>query len=155
MVLDSFQAGLSWKTILHKRKGFEKAFRHYDFIQVSKFSEEEIQALYSFDGIIKNKLKINATVTNAQAFIKIIENFGSFDEYIWKFTQNKPIQSAFESQSQIPAQNEIVLSMSKDLKKLGFKFVGPTICYAFMQASGMVNDHITSCFRYNEIKNLK
>ncbi|WP_420570711.1 DNA-3-methyladenine glycosylase I [Kordia sp.] len=154
LVLETFQAGLSWITILRKRENFRKAFDNFDYKKIANYDEEKYLSLLEDAGIIRNKLKIKATITNAQTFIKIQEEFGSFSEYIWQFTDGKPIQNAFVSEKDIPATTEISDKMSKALKKQGFKFVGSTVMYAFMQATGMVNDHIVSCFRYEEIKNM-
>lgn len=152
MVLDTFQAGLSWKTILHKRDNFRKAFDNFNPDIIAEYDSKKVEALMNNSGIIRNKLKIMATVTNAQAFIKIQNEFGSFDKYIWQFTNNKTIKNKFKTIIEIPSQSKESETMSKDLKKRGFKFVGSTICYAFMQAAGMVNDHTTDCFRYKELK---
>ncbi len=151
LVLETFQAGLSWITILRKRENFRDAFDGFDFKKITNYNQEKIDALLQDTGIIRNKLKVNATVTNAQAFIKIQEEFGSFSKYIWGFTNGKPIKNAFKSLDKIPANTSLSDTISKDLKKRGFKFVGTTVVYAFMQAVGVVNDHITSCFRYQEI----
>ena len=148
IVLDSFQAGLSWKTILHKRENFRKAFAHFDYKKVAKFDEEKVQTLMQDAGIIRNQLKIRATITNAISFMDVQKEFGSFDNYIWQFTEGKTKQNKWKTISEIPATSPESDAMSKDLKKRGFKFVGSTICYAYMQAAGMVNDHLVSCFRY-------
>lgn len=155
IILDAFQAGLSWKTILHKRKNFEKAFDNFDVGKIAKYKEAKINKLLNDAGIIRNKLKINATITNAKAFIKIQKEFGSFDKYIWQFTGGKPLINYWKSLKEIPAKTKESDAMSKDLIERGFKFVGSTICYAFMQAAGMVIDHIVSCHRYREVKKLK
>jgi len=152
IVLDAFQAGLSWKTILHKRENFRKAFDNFDYKKIAKYSEEKITLLMNDEGIIRNQGKIRAAKTNAIAFIEIQKEFGTFDKYIWQFTDNKTINNKWNSLSEIPASNYISDKMSKDLKKRGFKFVGTTICYAFMQAAGMVNDHLIKCYRYKELK---
>jgi len=151
IVLDSFQAGLSWKTILYKRENFRKAFDNFDPEKIAQYNQAKIDALMSDAGIIRNKLKIHATITNAQAFLKIKEETGSFDQYIWQFTNGKTIHNQWKSLSEIPPRTIESDLMSKDLKKRGFKFAGTTICYAFMQAAGMVNDHMEGCFRYREI----
>ncbi|HNW98121.1 MAG TPA: DNA-3-methyladenine glycosylase I [Bacteroidales bacterium] len=151
MVLDAFQAGLSWKTILHRRENFCKAFDNFDYHKIAKYSEIKYQKLLTDESIIRNRLKIQATIENAKAFIKVQKEFGSFDKYIWQFVNNKPIVNKWKSISEIPAFSKESDLMSKDLKKRGFKFVGTTICYAFMQAAGLVNDHIVSCFRYEEV----
>ena len=151
LILEGFQAGLSWLTILRKRKNFRKAFDKFDFNKVATYSQRKINSLLKDSGIIRNKLKIESAVTNAKAFIEVRKEFGSFNTYIWKFTDNRPIHNRFESLKEIPARTELSDVISKDLKKRGFKFVGSTIVYAHMQATGMVNDHTTSCFRYKEI----
>lgn len=152
LLLDTFQAGLSWRTILHKRKNFKKAFDNFNYKKIAVYDENKIASLLLDEGIIRNKLKIKATITNAQAFIKIQKQFGSFNQYIWQFTNNKTIQNTREFHMQIPSTTPHSDAMSKDLYKRGFKFVGSTICYAYMQAAGMVNDHLTSCFRNAEIQ---
>jgi DNA-3-methyladenine glycosylase I len=145
IVLDSFQAGLSWKTILHKRQGFKKAFANFDVKKVAKFNEEDLARLLLDEGIIRNKLKISGTVKNAKAFIAIQNEFGSFDAFIWQFTKGKTIDNQPNSNANIPATSPESDAMSKALKSRGFTFVGSTICYAYMQASGMINDHLMSC----------
>ena len=155
MVLDAFQAGLSWKTVLHKRRNFDKAFAGFDPLKVSKFKEDKIEALLQDPGIIRNKLKVNATVTNARAFLAVQKEFGTFDRYIWQFVNHKPVISRWSSMGQIPAKSDLSDAMSKDLLSRGFKFVGSTICYAFMQAAGMVNDHLISCPRHKRVQSLK
>lgn len=151
MILDAFQAGLSWKTVLHKRKHFEKAFAGFNAAKIAKFDEKKIEALMQDTGIIRNQLKIRATVANAKLFLELQKEFGSFDKYIWQFTGHKTIQGHRKSSSEIPAKSAESDAMSKDLQKRGFKFVGSTICYAFMQAAGMVNDHVAGCPRYKEL----
>ncbi|MGA9178286.1 MAG: DNA-3-methyladenine glycosylase I [Desulfobacterales bacterium] len=153
LILEGFQAGLSWLTVLKKRKNFRKAFDTFDFNKVAKYDQRKINALQQDSGIIRNKLKIESAITNAKAFIDVRKEFGTFNKYIWNFTGNKPIHNEFESMKEIPAKTELSDLISKDLKKRGFKFVGSTIVYAHMQATGMVNDHIMSCFRYKEIIN--
>lgn len=152
LVLDAFQAGLSWSTILAKRENFRKAFDDFDYKKIVKYNQTKIEILLQDSGIIRNKLKINATIINAKEFIKVQKEFGSFNKYIWSFTEGKTIINKWKEMNEIPATSKESDSMSKDLKKRGFKFVGSTICYAFMQAAGMVNDHLVSCFRYNEIE---
>ena len=152
MVLDAFQAGLSWKTILNKRENFRKAFDDFDPEKISRYDEKKYDALMGDAGIIRNRAKIRGTIANAKAFLKIQEEFGTFDKYIWTFTGGKTIVNQWRTLSDIPAKTEISDKMSKDLSKRGFKFVGSTICYAFMQAAGMVNDHVTECFRYGELE---
>ena len=151
LILEGFQAGLSWLTILRKRENFRKAFDEFDFNKVARYDPRKINSLLQDSGIIRNKLKIESAVTNAKAFIEVRKEFGTFNKYIWKFTGNKPIHNRFESLKDIPARTELSDLISKDLKQRGFKFVGSTIVYAHMQATGMVNDHLTSCFRYKEI----
>ena len=146
LVLETFQAGLSWYTILSKREHFRKAFDQFDYQKIAKYPEEKLATLLENPGIIRNKLKIKATVTNAQAFIKTQEEFGSFSKYIWGFVGGKPIDNKPKSLSEVPATTAISDALSKDLKKRGFKFTGSTVIYAHMQATGMVNDHITECF---------
>jgi len=150
IVLDTFQAGLSWKTILHRRAGFSKAFDKFNYKKIAKYDDKKIQSLLEDEGIIRNKLKVYATVTNAQAFLAIQKEFGSFDSYIWQFTGGKPIKNKWKDHTKVFATSKESDAMSKDLYKRGFKFVGSTICYAFMQAAGMVNDHILTCHRYNK-----
>jgi DNA-3-methyladenine glycosylase I len=151
MVLDAFQAGLSWSIVLRKRENFRKALSNFDYAKIAKYNQKKIERLIADAGIIRNKLKIAATVTNAKAFLRIRKEFGSFDKYIWSFTGGKTIKNKWKTLAQIPASTKESDAMSKDLKTRGFKFVGSTICYAFMQAAGMVNDHLVSCFRYNEV----
>ena len=151
LILEGFQAGLSWLTILRKRENFRKAFDKFDFNKVANYEQQKIDSLLQDSGIIRNKLKIESAVTNAKAFIEVRKEFGSFNKYIWGFTGGKPIQNEFESLEEIPAKTELSDLISKDLIKRGFKFVGSTIVYAHMQATGMVNDHIKSCFRHKEI----
>jgi len=152
LVLEGAQAGLSWITILRKREAFRRAFDQFDPVKVAEYDDAKIAALMNNPGIIRNRAKINAAIGNARAFLKVQEEFGSFDAYIWQFVNGKPIQNAWNSLNEIPAKTNESEAMSKDLIKRGFKFVGPTICYAHMQATGMVNDHTTDCFRYEEIK---
>ena len=154
LILEGAQAGLSWSTILRKRDNYRNAFDNFDWNKIAKYSEEKIEELMSNEGIIRNRLKIGAVITNAKALKNVQEDFGSFDKYIWKFVNYKTIDNEFTELSELPSKTEQSEQMSKDLKKKGFKFVGPTICYAFMQAVGMVNDHVIDCFRYKEIKEL-
>jgi len=153
LVLEGAQAGLSWSTILRKREGYRKAFENFDAQKISRYSGNDISRLLVNSEIIRNKLKINATITNARAFLQVQEQFGSFDHYIWQFVHGRPIQNSWERMIDIPSSTSESEAMSKDLRKRGFKFVGATICYAFMQAVGMVNDHVVDCFRYEELKN--
>ncbi len=152
LLLEGAQAGLSWITILRKRENYRKAFDGFDPHKIVKYSDKKIEKLLQNPGIVRNKLKVNAAVTNAKAFLETQKEFRTFDKYIWSFVGGKTIQNRFKMLQDIPASTEISDAMCKDLKKRGFKFVGSTICYAFMQATGMVNDHITSCFRYKELK---
>ncbi len=151
ILLDTFQAGLSWSTVLNKRENFAKAFVNFDPKKIAKFNEKKIQSLLRDEGIIRNNLKIRGTVKNARAFLKIQKEFGSFDKYIWQFTGGKTIKNKWKTMNQIPASTKESDVMSKDMKSRGFTFVGTTICYAFMQGIGMVNDHIVDCFRYKEV----
>lgn len=151
MVLDGFQAGLSWAIVLKKRDGFRKAFDDFEVKRIAQYDERKIQSLMKDAAIIRNQLKIRATVNNAQKFIDVQNEFGSFDKYIWQFTNHKTITNKWVSLEQIPAKTIESDAMSKDLKKRGFKFVGSTICYAYIQAAGMVNDHLMDCFRYKEV----
>lgn len=146
LILETFQAGLSWHMILKKRENFRKAFANFDYKVVAVFDDYEVQQLLKNEGIIRNKLKIKATITNAISFIKIQEEFGSFSNYIWNFTNGKPIQNNRKSLSEVPATTPLSDEISKDLKKRGFKFVGSTVVYAHMQATGMVNDHVVDCW---------
>lgn len=151
LVLETFQAGLSWITILRKRENFRNAFDNFDYQKIAAYPESKIQDLLQDAGIIRNKLKVRATVTNAQAFIKIQDEFGSFSKYIWSFVDHTPIKNKVKDYKKAPATTPISDALSKDLKKRGFKFVGSTVMYAHMQATGMVNDHEVDCFRYNQV----
>jgi len=151
LILETFQAGLSWITILRKRENFRKAFDSFDYKKIANYDAAKIEELLQDKGIIRNKLKINATISNAVAYQKIQEEFGSFSAYIWEFVNNKPIKNSVENYKLAPANTPLSDTISKDLKKRGFKFVGSTVIYAQMQATGMVNDHETTCFRYNEV----
>lgn len=152
ILLDTFQAGLSWKTILHRRQGFKKAFANFDPAKVAQFDEKKIEELLIDESIIRNKLKVQATVTNAKHFQRLKKEYGSFSNYIWKFTGGEPIINNWEETHQIPARSAESDSMSKALYSEGFKFVGSTICYAFMQAAGLVNDHLVTCPRHREVQ---
>ncbi|WPV69921.1 DNA-3-methyladenine glycosylase I [Chitinophaga sp. LS1] len=145
--LEGAQAGLSWYTVLTKRENYRKAFDNWDAKKISKYTDKKIESLMADAGIIRNRLKINGTVLNAKAFLEVQKEFGSFDKYIWSFVGGKPIVNHFKSLSEVPAKTPISDAMSKDLLKRGFKFVGSTICYAFMQATGMVDDHVADCWR--------
>lgn len=151
LILETFQAGLSWLTILKKRENFRKALDKFDYRKIASYDSNKINSLLQDASIIRNKLKINATVTNAQAFIRTQEEFGSFSNYIWGFVNHRPIMNRFEDFKTMPANTELSDRISTDLKKRGFKFVGSTVVYAHMQATGMVNDHEISCFRYHEV----
>ncbi len=148
LILEGAQAGLSWETILNKRENYRKAFDGFDAEKVARYGEKKVAALLADAGIVRNRLKVASAVTNAKAFLKVQEEFGSFDSYIWRFVEGKPIQNAWESLKQIPAATKISDALSKDLKGRGFRFVGSTIMYAHMQATGMVNDHLVSCHRH-------
>lgn len=151
LTLETFQAGLSWITILRKRENFRQAFDNFDYKKIAKYGEDKIQSLLENEGIVRNKLKVRATVTNAQAFIKIQEEFGSFTDYIWGFVNNEPINEKRKSIKEVPATTDISDKLSKDLKKRGFKFVGSTVVYAHLQATGLFNDHTIDCFRHSEV----
>ncbi|MHC4873640.1 MAG: DNA-3-methyladenine glycosylase I [Planctomycetota bacterium] len=153
LILEGAQAGLSWLTILKRRESYRKAYDNFNPVKMSRWSDKKIEKLLQDPGIIRNKLKVAAAKQNAISFLEVAKEFGSFSKYIWSFVGGKPITNRFKSISEIPAATDVSDKMSKDLKKRGFKFVGSTICYAFMQSVGMVNDHVTSCFRYEEIKN--
>lgn len=150
LVLDGAQAGLSWLTILRRREGYRKAFAGFDPDKVAAFTKKDIERLLKDTGIIRNRLKIESAVKNAKAFLKIQQEFGSFNKYIWQFVGHKTKVNKFKG-PKLPAETKESAAMSRDLRKRGFTFVGPTICYAYMQASGMVNDHTTGCFRYKEL----
>ena len=151
LVLEGMQAGLSWSTVLRKRENFRRLFAGFDPERVALFDSRRIELLLQDPSIIRNRRKVEGAVTNARAFLKVSEEFGSFDEYIWRFVQGRPLINRWESLSQLPATSPESILLSKDLVARGFKFVGPTICYAHMQATGMVNDHLVSCYRYREL----
>ena len=151
LVLDAAQAGLSWLTVLKKRENYRKAFRQFDPEKVARFKAGKIEDLLSDPGIIRNRLKVESAVANAKAMLEVRKEFGSFDSYIWGFTGGRTIRNSWKRQDQLPAESEESRAMSKDMKKRGFRFCGPVICYAFMQAAGMVNDHLVHCFRYMEV----
>ena len=151
LVLEGMQAGLSWSTILNKRENFRRAFAEFDVEKVARFGKRDINRLLKDAGIIRNRLKIEAAINNAQRFIEVQHEFGSFDTYIWGYVNGRPIKSGFKSLQEIPAKTPLSDAISKDLIKRGFKFVGSTIVYAHMQATGMVNDHTVDCFRYNKV----
>ncbi len=154
IILDGAQAGLSWITILKRRDGYREAFDNFDVNKVAKYSDKKVEKLLTNPGIIRNRLKVNSAVKNAKAFLEIQKEFGSFDKYIWQFVNHKTIQNKWEKMEELPAKTAESDALSKDLKKRGFSFVGSTICYAYMQAVGMVNDHTADCFRYKEVKKL-
>ncbi len=151
LILETFQAGLSWITVLRKRENFRKAFDNFNYKKIAKYDQSKLDELLQNEGIIRNKLKVKATVTNAQAFMAIQNEFGSFSSYIWGFVNDKPIKNKLKDYRKAPANTPLSDAISKDLKKRGFKFVGSTVVYAHMQATGMVNDHEVSCFRYDEV----
>jgi len=151
VVLESFQAGLSWEIILNKRDNFRKAFADFDFKKVAKFDEAKVQSLLQDKGIVRNQLKIRATINNAQRYLEVIEEFGSFCKYFWDFTGGKPIVNQFKTMGDIPASTSLSDEIAKDLKQRGFKFLGTTVVYAHMQAVGMINDHTVDCFRFSEV----
>lgn len=151
LILETFQAGLSWITILRKRENFRKAFDNFDYTKIAEYDQSKVDALLQDTGIVRNKLKIRATISNAIAFMKIQEEFGSFSAYVWGFVDGKPIKNSIKDYRNAPAKTAISDALSKDLKWRGFKFVGSTIVYAHMQATGMVNDHEMQCFRYEEV----
>ncbi|MBV1887846.1 MAG: DNA-3-methyladenine glycosylase I [Urechidicola sp.] len=155
LILETFQAGLSWITVLRKRENFRKAFDNFDYQKIATYDAKKFEELLHDAGIIRNKLKIKATISNAVAFMEIQKEFGTFSKYIWGFTGGKPIKNKRKEMSDIPANTALSDALSKDLKKRGFKFVGTTVIYAHMQATGMINDHATYCFRYNEVNALK
>jgi DNA-3-methyladenine glycosylase I len=151
LILEGAQAGLSWDTVLKKRPRYREVFDGFDVEKVARYDKKKVRELLKDAGIIRNRLKIAATISNAQAFLKVQKDFGSFDKYIWQFVGGKPKQNAWKTHARLPAKTAESDAMSKDLQKRGFRFVGSTICYAFMQATGMVNDHLISCFRYAEL----
>lgn len=151
LILESAQSGLSWATILKKRIGYLNAFDNFDAQKIAKYTDKKIERLLQDTGIVRNKLKIKATIGNAKKFLDIQNEYGSFDTYIWSFVDGKPVKNSWRKLSDVPASTPTSETMSKELKKKGFKFIGPTTCYAYMQAVGMVNDHLTSCFRYSEV----
>ena len=151
LTLEGAQAGLNWLTILKKREGYRLAFDYFNPDRIAKYSSSDLKRLLADSGIIRNRLKISATITNARNFLQVQKEFGSFDKYIWQFVGGQPIKHHFRSMSSVPPKSKDSDLMSKDLQRRGFRFVGSTICYAFMQAVGMVNDHTTKCFRYNEV----
>ncbi|MBT5057492.1 MAG: DNA-3-methyladenine glycosylase I [Gemmatimonadetes bacterium] len=154
LILEGAQAGLSWSTILNKRDNYRRAFDGFDPVKVAGYSQRKIQALLQDEGIVRNRLKVNAAVRNAKAFLAVVDEVGSWDAYIWSFVDGTPIQNSFRLAADLPAETDLSKILSKDLKKRGFTFVGPTICYALMQATGMVNDHEVGCFRHDQVAKL-
>jgi len=154
LMLDGFQAGLTWELILKRREALRKAFDNFDPNKMARYTDKDVQRLMNNPEVIRNKAKILAAINNARRFKEVQNNFGSFDAFIWQFVGGKTIDNALKDYSRLPAQSEESKTMSKELKKRGFKFVGPTICYAFMQAAGLVNDHLVGCFRYEQIRKL-
>jgi len=152
IVLDGAQAGLSWRTILLRRDGYRRAFDRFDPEKIARYGPRDVRRLLHDDDIIRNRLKVRSAIINAQEFLRVREEFGTFDRYIWQFVDGKPRLNRCRSMMEIPAQSKDSDAMSKDLKQRGFTFVGSTICYAFMQAAGMVNDHLVDCFRYREVR---
>jgi DNA-3-methyladenine glycosylase I len=151
LILEGAQAGLSWRTVLNKRENYRAAFDNFDAEKIARYGARKIAQLLANEGIIRNRLKIHATIQNAKSFLQVQEEFGSFDKYLWGFVDGRPVINRRRSMSEVPARTEISDAMSKDLQKRGFKFVGSTICYANMQAVGMVNDHLVTCFRHREL----
>ncbi len=151
LVLESFQAGLSWRTILHKRDAFRDAFAGFDPVRVARFTEADVSRLLADPGIVRNSAKVRATVSNAQAFLRVQEAFGSFDAFAWEAVGGAPVVGRRKTQADVPAVTEASATLARDLKRRGFRFVGPTVAYAFMQATGLVNDHTLDCFRYAEL----
>jgi DNA-3-methyladenine glycosylase I len=151
LVLEGAQAGLSWSTILHKREGYRTAFAGFDAEAVSRFGERDVERLLADPGIVRNRLKVTSAIENARRVLQVRDERGSFADYLWNFVVDEPIVGRYEALIDIPAETRVSRELSKDLKRRGFRFVGPTICYAFMQATGMVNDHVTGCFRYREL----
>jgi DNA-3-methyladenine glycosylase I len=151
VVLEGAQAGLSWRTILHRREGYRRVFQGFDPAVVAEYTPEKVDELLLDSGIIRNRRKVESAVRNAGAFLRVQEEFGSFDEYVWGFVGGRPVMNAFTSWSEVQPETDVSRALSKDLKSRGFNFVGPTICYAYMQSIGMVNDHLTGCFRWQEI----
>lgn len=152
LVLEGAQAGLSWITILKKRKQYRQAFDYFDYRKVAEYSDADVEELMNNEGIVRNRLKINSAIKNGRALLKVIDEFGSFDNYLWHYVDGQPIQTNVQSITDLPSRSPLSIALSKDLKKRGFGFVGPTICYAFMQAIGMINDHLVECYRHAELQ---
>ena len=151
LTLEGAQAGLSWRTVLHRRQGYREVFDDFDLKRIAAYTSADIEARRADPRIIRNRAKIQATVGNARATLRVIDELGSLDALVWSFVDGHPLRNAFQSMDDLPAETEVSRAMSRDLKRRGFKFVGPTICYAFMQAAGLVNDHLVTCFRYHEV----
>ena len=151
LTLEGAQAGLSWRTVLHRRQGYREVFDNFDLKRIAAYTSADIEARRADPRIIRNRAKIQATVGNARATLRVIDELGSLDALVWSFVDGHPLRNAFQSMDDLPAETEVSRAMSRDLKRRGFKFVGPTICYAFMQAAGLVNDHLVTCFRYHEV----
>ena len=151
LILEGAQAGLSWRTVLHRRLGYREVFDGFDLERIAAYTPADIEARRADPRIIRNRAKIQATVGNARATLRVIDELGSLDALVWSFVDGHPLRNAFQSMDDLPAETEVSRAMSRDLKRRGFKFVGPTICYAFMQAAGLVNDHLVTCFRYHEV----
>jgi len=154
LVLEGAQAGLSWRTVLHRREAYKMAFSGFDPAKVAEYTPETVDHLLSDAGIIRNRRKVESAIGNARAFLRVQDEYGSFDEYIWGFVGHKPVMNEFTDWSQAASETDASVAMSRDLKRRGFSFVGPTICYAYMQSAGMVNDHLTSCFRWSQIREM-
>lgn len=154
LILEGAQAGLSWDTILQKRQRYREVLCGFEAAKVARFDKTKVKALLRDPGIVRNRMKIDSTIANAQAFLRVQKEHGSFNQFIWEFVGGKPIQNSWKLQKQVPAKNDVSVAMSKELLKRGFRFVGPTICYAFMQATGIVNDHLVSCYRFEECRKL-
>ncbi|MFX0049447.1 MAG: DNA-3-methyladenine glycosylase I [Candidatus Hermodarchaeota archaeon] len=154
LILEGMQAGLSWNTVLKKRDNFRRVFDNFDYTKIIKYSENKIEELMQNEGIIRNRLKIQSVITNAKCFIEVQQEFGTFDKYIWAFVNNKTVHNSWKKLEELPSNTALSDKISKDMKKRGFKFIGTTIIYAFLQAIGVVNDHTTDCFRYDELVNL-
>jgi DNA-3-methyladenine glycosylase I len=151
LILEGAQAGLSWSIILRKREGYRRAFAGFDAATVAQYTARDVRRLLTDDGIVRNRLKVEATIANARAFLEVRRELGSFAGYVWQFVGGHPVQNAWRAMKQVPAETDTSRELSRDLRRRGFRFVGPTICYAFMQAAGLVNDHITDCFRWSEL----
>lgn len=151
ILLEGAQAGLSWRTILHKREGYRQTFADFDPAVVAEFDDDKLESLRNFDGIVRNRAKIKSARGNARAFLELQSNFGSFADYLWGFVDGQPVINHFDSLRDVPAETELSRTLSRDLRKKGFRFVGPTICYAYLQATGLVMDHLTGCFRHSEL----